>query len=224
MTTDFAQLRLKMVDNQIRTVDVTKLPVLAAFLTVERERFVPETLINLSYLDQDIPLTDKNSNNSSRYMMKPAALAKLIQAADIKADDVVLDIGTGNGYSAALFSQLARSVIALESDEKLSKNAVKLLNDNGFDNVAVVLGDLHVGFSKEAPYDVIFLEGSVDFIPDDLLKQLKEGGRLVVVEGQGNAGIARVYIKEDGVVSSRRLFNLAIQPLADFLKIPEFVF
>lgn len=224
MAADFAELRRKMVDNQIRTVDVTKLPVLAAFLSVPREEFVPENLRNLSYLDEDIPVSLPTDVKVGRYLMEPAPLAKLLQAADIKADDIVLDIGAGSGYSAALLSQLASSVIALESDKDLADNASEILSKNGCDNVVVVSGVLEKGYAEEGPYDVILLEGAVDFVPASLFEQLKEGGRLVVVEGHGNAGVAQVYLKEDGVVSARRVFNLAIKPLEGFLKTPQFVF
>lgn len=224
MAADFALLRKRMVDGQIRTVDVTKLSVLAAFLTVPREKFVPENLKELSYVDEAIPLTSGGVDNMKRYMMKPAALAKLLQAADIKSEDIVLDIGAGTGYSAALLSKLASSVIALEEDEKLATIANENLQNGSYDNVVVVSGLLTKGYPEESPFDVILLEGAVDFIPETLFSQLKEGGRLVAVEGHGNAAVARIYVKEDGVVSARRVFNLAIDSLPGFLKKPEFVF
>ena len=224
MAADFAMLRQRMVDGQIRTVDVTNLGVLAAFLTVPREKFVPENLRELSYTDEAIPLTASRAGGRGRYLMKPAALAKLLQAADIKSDDVVLDIGAGTGYSAALLSKLASSVIALEEDEKLAANANENLQNGSYDNVVVVSGPLTKGYAEESPFDVILLEGAVDFIPETLFAQLREGGRLLAAEGHGNSAVARVYMKEDGVVSARRLFNLAINPLEGFVKTPEFVF
>lgn len=224
MAADFALLRKRMVDGQIRTVDVTKLSVLAAFLTVPREKFVPEALKELSYVDESIPLTGGDANKIGRYLMNPAALAKLLQAADIKAEDVVLDIGAGTGYSAALLSKLASSVIALEEDQKLAAAANENLQSGGYDNVVVVSGLLTKGYPEESPFDVILLEGAVDFIPEALFSQLKEGGRLVAVEGHGNSAVARIYVKEDGLISARRVFNLAIKPLEGFVKKPEFVF
>ena len=224
MAADFAMLRQRMVDSQIRTVDVTKLAVLAAFLTVPREKFVPEKIKELAYTDEAIPLTASRAGGRGRYLMKPAALAKLLQAADIKLEDVVLDIGAGTGYSAALLSKLASSVIALEQDEKLAAVANENMQKGGYDNVAVVSGPLAKGYAEEGPYDVILLEGSVDFIPEGLFAQMREGGRLVVAEGHGNSAVARVYMKEDGVISARRVFNLAINPLEGFQKTPEFVF
>lgn len=224
MAINFAELRRTMVDNQLRPVAITKLPVLSAFSTVPREQFLPKNVQNYAYLDADIEVKPASNNIPARYAMEPIPLAKLIQVADIDKGDVVLDIGAVTGYAAAILSQLAASVIALESDKTLSDKASTVLSANNCDNVVVVQGPLNEGYAEEGPYDVILLEGAVDFIPDAIFDQLKEDGRLVAVEGHGNAGIARVYAKEKGAVSSRRAFNLAVKPLEGFLRKAEFVF
>ncbi|WP_019221616.1 protein-L-isoaspartate O-methyltransferase family protein [Bartonella senegalensis] len=224
MVADFAELRRKMVDNQIRIVDVTNLSVLEAFLTVPREDFVPENMKALSYLDTDILLYPAQEGVPACYLMGPASLAKLLQLAAVKSSDIVLDIGANSGYCAALLSKLARSVIALESHKVLLEQTVSTLERHQCDNVIVVHGALQQGYAVKGPYDVIFIEGCVDFIPEVLFDQMKDGGRLVVVEGHGNAGVARIYIKEDGIVSARCAFNLAVKRLPGFLKTPDFVF
>ncbi|AGF74676.1 protein-L-isoaspartate(D-aspartate) O-methyltransferase [Bartonella australis AUST/NH1] len=224
MVADFAELRRRMVDNQIRTMDVTNLSVLEAFLAVPREDFVPEEIKNLSYLDADIMVSPAQENSPARYLMKPAPLAKLLQLAAIKPSDVVLDIGANSGYCGALLSKLAGSVVALESNKILSKRAAELLEYHRCDNVMVAHGPLEQGYAAGKPYDVIFIEGAVDFIPDGILGQMKEGGRLVAVEGHGNAGVARIYIKNNGIISNRRAFNLSVKCLPEFLKVPDFVF
>nr|CBI81091.1 conserved hypothetical protein [Bartonella sp. 1-1C] len=224
MIIDFVELRHKMVDNQIRTVDVTDLLVLKAFLTVPREDFVPENIRNLSYCDADIVVFPAQSNLSVRHLMRPASLAKLLQLAAIKSSDVVLDIGANSGYCSALLSKLAKSVIALESNKILAEQAAKILERNKCNNVMVVHGVLEKGYPIKGPYDVIFVEGAVDFIPDGIFSQMREGGRLVVVEGRGNAGIARIYVKKESTISVCRSFNLSVKPLPEFLKLPDFVF
>ncbi|AQX29471.1 protein-L-isoaspartate(D-aspartate) O-methyltransferase [Bartonella sp. JB63] len=196
MIVDFVELRHKMVDNQIRTVDVTDLLVLKAFLTVPREDFVPENIRDLSYCDSDIVVFPAQDDLSARHLMRPASLAKLLQLAAVKSSDVVLDIGANIGYCAALFSKLVKSVIALESNEVLAEQAAEILERNQCDNVMVVHGALEKGYTVKGLYDVIFIEGAVDFIPDGIFDQMEEGGRLVVVEGYGNAGVARIYIKK----------------------------
>ncbi|WP_332066235.1 protein-L-isoaspartate O-methyltransferase family protein [Bartonella sp. CB189] len=224
MIPDFAELRRKMVDNQIRTVDVTDLSVLEAFLMVPRENFVPEDIKALSYLDMDIALCSAKNGLPARYLMGPASLAKLLQLAAIKPSDSVLNIGANSGYCAALLSKLSRYVIALEDNSDLSERASRVLERSQCDNVIVVNGPLEKGYAIEGPYDVIFIEGSVDFIPQDIFDQMKDGGRLIVVEGSGNAGVTKVYIKEDGVVSVRRAFNLSVKCLHNFSKTPGFLF
>ncbi|UNE55139.1 protein-L-isoaspartate O-methyltransferase family protein [Bartonella machadoae] len=224
MVADFAELRRKMVDNQIRTVDVTDLSVLEAFLMVPREDFVPEEMKALSYLDNDIIIYPAQNELPPRYSMKPASLAKLLQLAAVKSSDIVLDIGANSGYCAALLSKLAGSVVALESNKILSERAFETLKRNQYDNVVVVSGPLEQGYAVGGPYDLIFIEGAVDFVPEDIFDQMKDGGRLVVVEGHGNSGVARIYIKEDGVIAGRRAFNLAVKSLSSFLKAPDFIF
>ncbi|MGD9480960.1 protein-L-isoaspartate O-methyltransferase family protein [Shinella sp. G-2] len=215
---DYKAARTKMVDNQIRTTDVTALEVLDAFLTVAREEFVPAAVKPLAYIDNDIQVSP------GRYLMEPSPLAKLIQLAEIAPSDVVLEVGCATGYASAVLSLLGSSVVALESDADLAASATETLARLGYDNVAVVTGGLETGYAPEAPYDVVFVHGAVEFVPDALFAQLRDGGRLVVVEGYGNASQARLYIKESGRVAERNAFNTAVKPLPGFRKAKEFVF
>lgn len=220
MTVDFAELRTKMVDSQVRTTDVTSLPLISAMLTVPREAFVPESRRTLAYIDDDILLDAERG----RYLMEPSPFAKLVQLADVGFHDKVLDVGAGTGYSAAVLSLLAQSVTALESDDVLAERAKASLAGLGYGNVKVVCGPLQAGHESGAPYDVILVEGSVDTLPDALLAQLAEGGRLAVIEGRGHAGAARLYTKSGGVATGRRAFNAAVKPLPGFERIPAFEF
>ncbi|MDH6229736.1 protein-L-isoaspartate(D-aspartate) O-methyltransferase [Mesorhizobium soli] len=224
MNTDFSEQRVKMVDGQVRTTDVTDSGVLDAMLTVPREAFVPVKRQSLAYIDEHIEITPAEAGKPARYLMEPSPFAKLVQLADVRPTDFVLDIGCGTGYSAAVLSRLASSVVALESDSALADAATSTLSSLGYDNVAVVQGPLQAGYAAEAPYDVIFLDGSVEDLPKALFDQLKEGGRLVAVEGQGNAGVARLFIKTTGVVTGRRAFNAAIRPLPGFERARAFEF
>ncbi|PRD41247.1 protein-L-isoaspartate O-methyltransferase [Phyllobacterium phragmitis] len=225
MTADFNDLRIKMVDNQIRTTDVTNAVVLDAFLAVPREEFVPPAWRALAYIDEDILVKPASpTGEAARYLMEPSPFAKLVQLAAIEPGDVVLDIGTATGYSAAVLSKLASSIIAVESDSELAAQATEKLSELGYDNVVIVTAPMTGGYPSEAPYDVIVLEGAVDFVPDALFDQLKDGGRLVAVEGLGNAGVAKLYVKDEGIASGRRAFNLAVKPLAGFERKPQFEF
>lgn len=224
MVTDFTEQRVKMVDGQIRTTDVTDAALLAAMLSVPREAFVGDSHRDLAYIDEDIQIAAPAQGRPARYLMEPSPFAKLVQLAAVTPNDFVLDIGAGSGYAAAVLSRLASSVVALESDAALAESAGSVLSELGYDNVAVVQGPLTAGYAAEAPYDVILLGGAVDTIPEALFDQLKEGGRLVAVEGRGNAGTARLFLKNAGIVTSRSAFNAAIRPLPGFERMPVFEF
>ncbi|CAN7574155.1 protein-L-isoaspartate O-methyltransferase family protein [Mesorhizobium caraganae] len=224
MSADFSELRVKMVDGQVRTTDVTDAALLDAMLAVPREAFVGAGQQALAYIDEDIRIADGADGSGARYLMEPSPLAKLLQLAEIDAGDSVLDVGCGTGYCAALLSRLAKSVIALESDAGLAETAKAAVSAQGCDNVTVVTGSLPQGHAAKAPYNVILIGGSVEEVPAALLGQLAEGGRLVAVEGQGNAGVARLFFKAGGVVTGRRAFNAAIKPLPGFERIHAFEF
>ncbi len=223
MLENFAELRRAMVDSQVRTTDVTEPRLIEAMFDIPREAFVPARLKQLAYIDEDLRVTDQSE--VQRFLMEPSPFAKLAQLAEIGPGDLVLDVGCATGYSSAVFSRLADAVIALESDEDLAARATETLGDHGFDSVVVVTGELEQGFASEGPYDVIFVGGAVDQVPQALLDQLKDGGRLAVIEGHGTTAFAKLYIKDDeGVVSNRRAFNLAAKPLPGFQQEPAFSF
>lgn len=222
MADNFKELRRAMVDSQVRTTDVTHLPLIEAMLSVPREAFVSNAKREFAYIDDDILVTDADA---PRYLMEASPFAKMVQLADITVDDLVLDVGCATGYSSAVLSCLAGAVVALEENEELAATAAETLAEHGYDSVDVVTGPLIAGHAGQGPYDVIIVGGAVDFVPDALIDQIKAGGRLVAVEGQGLTGVTRLYIRDDeGVVSSRRVFNLAVRPLPGFAKTEEFTF
>jgi protein-L-isoaspartate(D-aspartate) O-methyltransferase len=214
--TDLATLRTRMVDNQLRTTDVTNHAVLSAFLSVARELFVPAAKQELAYVDTDIEL------GGGRFVMEPSPLARMIQLADIKSSDRVLIVGAGTGYGAAIVARLSKSVVALEDNAELAAAAAATLDASGEANVEVVTGPLPGGAPSKAPFEVVIIEGAVDAVPPALLGQLAEGGRLIAVEGVNLTGVARVYLRSGAAVSARRAFNLAVKPLAAFKAEPAF--
>ena len=218
---DFEKARQTMVDCQIRPNDVTNHDIIAAFMHVPRESFVSTAQKPLAYIDEDLPV---NASGSTRYLMETMSMSKLIQLAEIDEDCIVLDIGCATGYSTAVLSMLCNSVVAVESDAELAEQASQTLVELGYDNAVVVNAPMENGYAKEGPYDVIFVGGAVEVLPEHLASQLKEGGRLVVVEGTGNAGVARVLTKFDDHLGTRTAFNCSIQPLPGFNRAAEFVF
>jgi protein-L-isoaspartate(D-aspartate) O-methyltransferase len=221
---DFAAARRSMVDSQVRTSDVTDPRISAAMLELPRERFVAQSSADLAYADLDVPVAGAKPGQPVRRLLKPMVLAKLVQAAAVKADDHVLDVGCATGYSAALLALLAHSVVALEEDPSLAKLAAENLAAVGARNVTVVTGPLTQGWPAAASYDVIFVDGAVETVPDALCSQLKDGGRLVAVVGGAPAGRAMVYRSVRGDVSGWPVFDASAPLLPGFAAPPAFVF
>lgn len=216
---DFAKARVTMVDNQVRPSDVTEFAVVQALLDVPRERFVPAGAQALAYIDDDIALDDKG-----RALTKPAVFAKLVQLAAIEPHDVVLIVGAATGYGAAVIARLASSVVALEEDADLAARASTNLEALAVENVAVVTGALTAGYKKEAPYDVVFVDGAIESVPAALTDQLRDQGRLVAIVGQGRAADAMIYQKSGSDVAGRSAFNAAARSLPGFARPKTFVF
>ena len=219
---DFSKARTTMVDCQVRTVDVHDQPLIDAMSLVPREEFVAPESRPLAYIDEDIslrPLCD-----ADRSLMEGGQLARLLQLADLKKEDMVLDVGCGSGYSSAVMSQICTSVVAVEENEALADYASAKLNELGYHGAVVVKGVLAEGYASEGPYDVIFIGGAVDQVPDALFDQLKDKGRLIAVEGVGNAAVAKLYLKEGSNVNGQSAFNCSIQPLPGFKAEATFVF
>ena len=213
---DFAANRTMMVDTQVRPSDVTKFPIIDAMLSVKRENFVPDRFRAVAYAGEDIPLGE------GRVILDPRVLAKMIDAAEIESGDIVLDIGCGMGYSAALLSRMCDAVIAVEDDAVRVSQAEQILGEAGADNVAVVEAPLAEGAAKHGPYDAILLQGAVETIPETLLAQLKEEGRIVALFQEGALGEVRAGVKIDGAVSWRLAFNATAPLLPGFEKAVEF--
>ena len=222
--TDFELARFNMVNSQVRTTDVTDHELIEAMLDIPRERFVPSAFRFASYIDEDIEVSPASDDGPARYLLEPSPFAKLVQLADIRPTDTVLDLGCATGYSTAVISRLCESVIAVESDADLAGYAMEALVELGIDNAAVVEGRLAEGYPKEAPYDVIILEGAVPEVPGALFDQLRDGGRLVAIIGSGLSSRAHLFTKDEGILASRPTFNAAVPQLPGFEHEIGFVF
>ena len=208
--------RFNMIEAQIRTNDVTDVRIHAALEAVERERFVPSAKRALAYADVPVEIAH------GRYLLDPRSFAKALQMAEITAEDSVLDVGSGSGYSAAILARLAKNVVALEQDADLVRLASGLLEREP--NIQVTQGALIEGFKASGLYDVIFINGATEMEPATLLSQLEEGGRLVAFELSGAQGRAVLYVKEHGQVGRRAGFDATVPLLAGFKKHIGFVF
>ena len=214
--TDFKTRRKIMVDTQIRPADVTKFPIIDAFLSVPREKFVPDGKREAAYIGENFQI------GQSRVILDPRTLAKLLEALNIHKDELVLDIGTGLGYSSAVISLIAEVVIAVEDDSNLASEAEEILSEIGADNVVVQVSRLADGAPEHGPYDVIILQGGVEEVPDSILKQLKNGGRVGAIFIEEGLGTAKIGFKLHDKINWRYSFNAAAPILTGFFKQKDF--
>ena len=215
---DFETARRRMVNNQLRTSNVTDRRILTAMDEVPRERFVPEARQGLAYVDTVHDL------GNGRALASPAPFAKLIQLAEIDHTDSVLDVGAGTGYSTAVLARLAARVTGLESDPGLAARARVLLADLGVANASIAEGGLDGAGQPRDSFDVIVLEGAVASQPASLFPLLKDGGRLVALLRRNGAGVAHVYVRSGSGVATRAEFNTALPALATAPREEAFVF
>lgn len=226
---DFEAARATMVESQLRTDRVTDRRVLEAFASLPRERFVPQEMRDLAYSDAALEVWPSIDGAPARYLLTPVVLARLAQLASVEAKDSVLDIGCATGYSTAVLAELARAVTAVEAEPELAASARENLQALGLSNAAVVEGALSRGAPEAGPFDVILLNGSVPEVPDSLLAQLKDGGRLVAVvtagaQGRPRQGKATLFVKVDGEASGLPHFDANARPLPGFALSPSFTF
>lgn len=219
---DFPTMRQKMVDGQVHTSDVTDIRILDAMLAVPREAFVPNGKRALAYLDLDLDVGE--GGPAKRYLIKPALMARLLQAAEIKQSDRVLIVGCATGYAAAVTARFAGQVIATESQPALIEKANGSLAELGCKNASVRSGAAADGCPADAPFDVIVLNGASEIEPRQLCEQLAEGGRLVGVFAMSQPSRAKIVTRAHGDLGSRVLFDAAAPILPGLEQVPAFVF
>ena len=207
---DLEKARRMMVDAQVRTDDVTDKRIQSALLFVPREAFVSKADRSLAYADLALPAGE------GRWAHRPRDLAKMLQALQPEAGEAALVIAAGGGYSAALLARLCETVIGLEADEDAADATGSRLEEIGVDNAVMVSGPLQGGWAKDAPFPLIFVDGSVEVVPQAWLDQLAEGGRMGVVVRDGGVGEARIYTKAQGRTAYRRAFESGFRPLPGF--------
>ena len=208
---DFSLARRAMVDNQLRPEGVTDRGVLTAMGSVARERFVPESARALAYFDRSLRIAE------GRSIMPPAALGRLLSELAPKVGERALVIGSGTGYSSAVLGEIGLDVVALESDESLAAVA-------GEAGVETVAGNPAKGHAAGAPYDLLLLDGAVEEIPEALIKQVRDGGRLA--GAMVDRGVSRLVVGRvsGGVLGLRSLVDADVDPLPGFERPRAFTF
>jgi len=221
---DYAAARFHMVEGQIRPNKVVDTKLLDIISALPREIFVPPAMAGIAYIDEDLQVAP------NRYLLEPMVLARLLESAAIKSTDRVLEIAPSTGYSTAVIASLAKEVVAVESDASLKMLAVSNMGSVQIINAEIKQGTMTDGYKAKAPFDVIFINGGVEFVSETLLAQLAEGGRLLTVVRQygtahaAHIGEARVYEKIRGHVSHRVLFDANVKLLPGFSVSRTFTF
>lgn len=198
---DYSERRIAMVDCQVRPSDVTKFPIIQAMLEIPREKFVPDPRRDLAYIGTHIEIGHR------RVILDPRILAKMLDALDIRPNELVLDIGSGLGYSTAVIARMAEAVVALEEDESMSSDAENSFADQSVDNAIAVSGNLSEGAARLGPFDVICIQGGIEVVPESIVDQLKQGGRIGCIFASGPAGECRIGVKHKDKMVWRMAFN-----------------
>ena len=207
---DYTAARNAMVDCQVRPADVTRYSVIEAMLAVPREMFVPRAHREVAYAEMQVPM------GPGRVLLDARTFAKMLDAVELRAGELVLDVGAGYGYSAAVAAKIAGTVVALEQDGDLAQHLGDTMARLEVDNVLVERGPLVAGVPGSGPYDVILVECGVETVPQALLDQLAEGGRLAAIRMDGVLGRCRIWRRSGDTVSSRAAFDATAPVLPGF--------
>ena len=216
---DFTAARRRMVDSQVRTNDVTDLRLQTALETIPREAFLPGELRNQAYVEREIAYAQ------GRSLMTVRDFAKLVDAADPHPGELCLAVATGTGYSTAVLARLVDMVVAVEGDEALAAAAQDNVTKLGVSNAAVLNAENKKGAADQGPYDLVFIDGVIEERPEELLKQLKDGGRLAAIQRIGGVSRGVLYRRAgDAFACSEKFDASARTVLPDFAAAKTFVF
>lgn len=205
---DIERLRKAMVDEQLIGRGISDEKVLAAFRKVPRHEFVEKRLINSAYNDYPLPI------GSGQTISQPYIVALMTQGLKLKGGEKILEIGTGSGYQAAILASIAKEVYSVERFKELADTAEKRLQKLGYNNIKIKIGDGTLGWEEFAPYDGIIVTAGSPGVPESLVKQLKDGGRMLIPVGSGWFGQILMLIEKTGdTVRAGELCGCAFVPL-----------
>jgi protein-L-isoaspartate(D-aspartate) O-methyltransferase len=199
--------RLRMVEGQLASRDIKDERVLEAFRAVPRHQFVPQESRHLAYANGPLPISQ------SQTISQPYIVALMTQLLELKGDEVVLEIGTGSGYQAAILARLASEVHTVERHKELAKSATSILSALGYNNVHVHIGDGTLGWPDSAPYDGVIVTAAAPSVPRPLLKQLKDGGRVVIPVGGRGAQFLECWQRKGSDFERDQIAPVAFVPL-----------
>jgi len=208
---DYTDQRAKMIENQIKSRGVKDFKILSAMKAIKRELFVPEEYKNFSYSDRPLPI------GYSQTISQPYIVAYMTENLDVKSNHRVLEIGTGSGYQAAVLSKLVDYVYTIEIIKPLAEKAENVLKENNYTNVTVKIGDGYQGWEEEAPFDRIMVTAAPKTIPNTLIDQLKNGGRMIIPVGQNSSSQHLWIIEKDneGNIKEKKTLPVRFVPMVN---------
>ena len=215
---DQTTLNNNMIDGQIRPINGISKEVISAFSSVNRSDFVPEDLILRSYTEKNLKLS------SDRYLLRPNLIGEIINHVSPKSNESILVLPASTGYSSAIISNLAETVIAVEEDDNFISIAEKGMNKSGINNVVVIKKKINENCLDQGPFNAIIIEGAIDYLPDQFLNQLENHGRLFALIKKEDVTNAMLYIKNGNSINSRFLFSCDAPKLNFFKKKNSFSF
>ena len=215
---DQTTLNNNMIDGQIRPINGISKEVISAFSSVNRSNFVPEDLILRSFTEKNLKLS------SDRYLLRPNLIGEIINQVSPKSNESILVLPASTGYSSAIISNLAETVIAVEEEDNFISIAENGMKKSGINNVVVIKKKINENCLDQGPFDAIIIEGAIDYLPDQFLNQLENHGRLFALIKKEDVTNAMMYIKNGNSINSRFLFSCDAPKLNFFKKKNSFSF
>lgn len=188
----YSALRVRMVESQLRARGIADERVLGAMLRVPRHEFSPERYRDQAYEDHPLPIAEGQT------ISQPYIVASMLEAVQLSARDKVLEVGTGSGYVTALLAELTGEVVSIERHASLAERARALLAGMGYTNVRIIVGDGSRGFIELAPYDAIIVSAAAPELPNELIGQLADGGRMIIPVGSDDAQQLQLILMLNG--------------------------
>ena len=207
-----------MIDGQVKPLSNIETNILEALYNIDRKDYTPENFKDFSYSEKNIYL------GNERYLLKPAITAKLLSALEVETLETVLIIGSATGYSAAIISKIAETVICIEEDQDLITFSESIASSSSMNNIVFINNKLSKGYIDQGPYSCILIEGGIEEVPNIILDQIAEGGKLVTVIMQNDTGSAVKYIRKNNQIFSQFLFSIEAPSLKSFEKAKKFKF
>ena len=207
-----------MIDGQVKPLSNIETNILEALYNIDRKDYTPENFKDFSYSEKNIYL------GNERYLLKPAITAKLLSALEVETLETVLIIGSATGYSAAIISKIAETVICIEEDQDLITFSESIASSSSMNNIVFINNKLSKGYIDQGPYSCILIEGGIEEVPNIILDQIAEGGKLVTVIMQNDTGSAVKYIRKNNQIISQFLFSIEAPSLKSFEKAKKFKF